>query len=56
MRGRSDSFKKPNPCQLKTLIIGVILLLIVWFAGAFILDQRQAFLLLVRFKIEMQPF
>lgn len=44
MTGRSDGIKKPNPFQLKTLIIGVLVLLIVWFAGAFILDERQAFL------------
>ncbi|MEB3342072.1 cytochrome c3 family protein [Okeania sp.] len=44
MTGFSDNIKKAHLFQLKTLIIGIMVLLVLWFAGAFILDQRQAFL------------
>ena len=37
-------FKSIKLFQLKTLVIGIIILLIIWFTAAFVLDQRSIFL------------
>lgn len=45
MTSLSGGGKKPNPFfQLKTAVIGIILLLVLWFAASFILDRRAVFL------------
>ena len=45
MTSRSRVVKKPHPFfQLKTAVIGIMVLLVLWFGASFILDQRLVFL------------